>query len=203
MANTVHLRVGPYWPWLAGSLIVLGLLLKHQLAYLGAEEMPMPVFVSVMIPAAAGWAIVAVPALYVLLFSTCTFVTIDQTAQVIRTSTWTLGIVPIHAARRPFEDARFVRIGLDSALSQSAGSAAAGCLIGLVKRVVLFLLFGIWALLFFWLFDSDSSPTDPGRPIGQIVFNDRDAWIVARGSESRVEAAATLVARTLGVRLGG
>ena len=163
----------------------------------------MPVFVSVVIPTLAGWAIVAVSGLYVLLFSTFTRVSIDPVKEVVRTSTWTLGTIPIHSARRPFEDARFVRIGLDSTLAQSAGSVAAGCLVGLVKRIVLFLLFGIWALMFFWLFDGDSSPTDPGKPIGQIVFNDRDAWIVVRGSEARVEAVATLVARTLGVRLGG
>jgi len=196
-------RTGPQWPWLVGALIVFGLLLNHQLAYLYAEEMPMPVLVFMAIPTAAGWAIVAFSGIYVLLFSTRTMLTIDPGAESIGTSTWILGAFPIHAARRPFQDVRYVRIGLESALSQSAGSAAAGCMVGLVKRIVLFMVFGIWAFFLFWLFDPDSSPTDPGMPIGQLVFNNRDTWILARGSEARVEAAATTAARMLHVRLGG
>jgi hypothetical protein len=69
--------------------------------------------------------------------------------------------------------------------------------------VVTFTLFGIWGYLFYRLMD-DGSPEPPrGQPLAQIVFEDRDAWVIARGSESHVEERATLAARLIGVRLGG
>jgi hypothetical protein len=154
-------------------------------------------------PTLAGWFIVGVPALYLLLFSVRTAVTVDPATKTLRTSTTMLLVLPIHSSRREFSDTRFVRIGLSGAVAESLGASAAGCLTGAVKMVVTFTLFGIWGYLFYRLMD-DGSPEPPrGQPLAQIVFEDRDAWVIARGSESHVEERATLAARLIGVRLGG
>ncbi len=187
---------GPQWPWLVGALIVFGLLLKHQLTYMGVEEMPVPVFVFTTMPTAAGWAIVGVAGLYVLLFSVRSSVTIDPAFKSIRTATWVLGVVPVHGARRSFKDVRYVRIGLASSLSHSFGNAMEVAL----KYLVLAALFGIWARLLHASCGLDDSPASLGNPISQIVFHDREAWILSRGRNYL--PAARQAAALLGVRLG-